>query len=65
MGGGTTFASPGPHGTANGTRTKTVRGGGVEITWQPGTRSNQAESSSWGRNRYGEGAGQKQPTENV
>lgn len=53
MEGGTTFASPGPQGTANGRLTKMVQSGEVETTWQPGTQSNLGESSSWGRSRYG------------
>lgn len=52
MEGGTTFASPGPRETANGTRTKMVRRGAAAITWQPGIQSNLEELSSWGRNRY-------------
>lgn len=53
MEGGTTFASPGPHGMASGRLTKMVQSGELETTWQPGTPSNLGESSSWGRSRYG------------
>ncbi len=57
MEGGTTSASPGPHGTANGRRIKMVRSWGLATTWQRGTRSNPGESSFWGRSRWGGAVG--------
>lgn len=61
MGSGTIFASPGPHGTANGKLTRMVQRGVTGTTWQPGTPSKRGESLSWGRNRY-RGAGATRET---
>ncbi|KAA8581788.1 hypothetical protein FQN60_003369 [Etheostoma spectabile] len=49
---GTTSASPGPRGTANGTLTKTEESWELATTWRPGTPSNPGGSLSWGRSSY-------------
>lgn len=53
MEGGTTSALPGQHGMASGRLTKMVQSEELETTWQHGTPSNQVESLSWARSRYG------------
>lgn len=50
---GTTFASPGLHGTGNGRLTRRVWREETGTTWQPGTPSKQGGSLSSARNRYG------------